>query len=64
MKDVPVDTQRQMPTMQKVQNTKVVNSVKISQVQFIDEVVRNPSDRAEAGAEDAERTKGTHGYPV
>ena len=52
--DVPVDTQRQMPTMQKVQNTKVVNPVKISQVQFI-EVVRTPSDRAEAGADEAER---------
>ena len=61
MTDVPVDTQRQMPTMQKVQNTKVVNSVKISQV---DEAVRYPSDRADAGAEDADRTKGTPGYTV
>ena len=50
----------------KVQNTKVVNSVKISQVQYIDDIVRNPGDRAEAdGAEDAERTKrNTHGFPV
>ena len=68
MKDVPDDTQREMPTMQKVQNTKVVNSMKFSQVQYIDEIVKDPSDRAEAGAdeaEDAERTKKEHpGYPV
>ena len=55
MKDVPVDTQLRMPTMHKVQHTKVVNFVNIS-------VVRSPSDRAEAGAEDAERTKGTPRY--
>ena len=30
---------------------------KISQVQSIDEIVKFPSDRAEAGADDAERTK-------
>ena len=63
MKDVLVDTQRQLPTMQKVQHTKVVNPVKISQMQYIDEIVRNPSDRAEAGAddaEDAERSRRKH----
>ena len=63
VEDVPADTQRQRPTMQKVQNTKVVNSVKISQVQYIDEIVKDPSDRAEAGADDAEQ-KGSLGYPV
>ena len=65
MKDVPVDTQRQMPTMQKVKNTKVENRVKTSQVQNVDEIVKDPSDHAEASsddAEDAERTKGTPGY--
>ena len=41
MKDVLVDTQRQMPTMQKVQNSEVVTPVKTSQV------------HAEAGADDA-----------
>ena len=58
MKDVPDDTQRQMPTMLK--NTEVVNPVRTSQVQYIDEIVKGPSDHAEAGAddaEDAERTK-------
>ena len=67
MKDVLFDKQRQMPTMQMVQNTKVVNPVKTSQVQYIDEIVKDPSDHAEAGAddaEDAERTKGTPGNPV
>ena len=67
MEDVLVDTERLVPMMQKVQNTKVVNTVKISQVQYIDETVKDPSDRAEAGADDtrdAERTKGTPGYPV
>ena len=46
--------------MQNVENTKVVNPVKISHVQYIDEIVKVPSDRAEAGADDAEdadRTK-------
>ena len=41
--------------------------MKTSQVQYIDEIVKDPSDHAEAGAddaEDAERTKGTPGYPV
>ena len=63
MKDVPDDTQRQMPTMLK--NTEVVNPVRTSQVQYIDEIVKGPSDHAEAGAddaEDAERTKGKPGY--
>ena len=58
MKDVLVDTQRQMPTMQN--NTEVVNPVRTSQVQYIDAIVKGPSDHAEAGAddaEDAERTK-------
>ena len=67
MKDVLVGSQRQLPTMRKVQNTKVVNPVKISQVQFIDEIVKDPSDRAEAGAydaKDADRTKATPGYLV
>ena len=54
VEDVPVDAQRLMPTMQKVQNTKVVNFVKISQVQYIDEIVKDPSDCAETGADDAE----------
>ena len=31
VEDVPVDTQRLVPTMQKLQNTTVVNPVKISQ---------------------------------
>ena len=39
VEDVPVDTQRLVPTMQMVQNTKVVNPVKVSQVQHIDEIV-------------------------
>ena len=67
VKDVPDDTQREMPTMQKVQNTKVVNSMKFSQVQYIDEIVKDPSDRAEAGAdeaEDAERTKKEHPHTL
>ena len=42
-----VDTQRPMPTMQKVQNTKMVNPVKTSQVQHIDEIVKDPSEHAE-----------------
>ena len=47
-----------MPTMQKVHNTKVVNPVKIYHVQYIDETVKDPSNRAEADeAEDAERTE-------
>ena len=33
--------------MQKVQNTKVVNPVMISQVQHIDEIDKDPSDRAQ-----------------
>ena len=49
VEDVLVDTQRLVPTIQKVQN------VKISQVQHIDEIVGNPSDRAEAGADEPER---------
>ena len=31
---------------------------------YIDKSFKDPSDRAEADAEDAERTKGTPGYPV
>ena len=60
MKDVSIDMQRKMPTVQKVQNTKAVNPVKTSQVQYIDDSVKDPNDRAEAGAdeaEDAERTR-------
>ena len=67
VKDVPDDTQREMPTMQKVQNTKVVNTVKFSQVQYIDELLKDPSDRAEAGAdeaEDAETTKKEHPHTL
>ena len=41
----------------KCQNTKVVNPVEFSQVQQIDETVKDPSDREEAGADEAERTK-------
>ena len=41
MKDVLVETQRLVPTMQKLQNTKVVNTVKTSQVQYIDEIVKD-----------------------
>ena len=65
MKDVLVDTQRQMPTMQN--KTEVVNPVRTSQVQYIDAIVKGPSDHAEAGAddaEDAERTKGKPRIPV
>ena len=50
----------------KVQNSKVVNSVKISQVQSMDEIVKDPSDHAEVGADDAEdadRTKRNTGIP-
>ena len=52
--------------MQKVQNTKMVNPVKISQVQYIDEIVKDPGDRAKAGAneaEDAERTRSNTRIP-
>ena len=66
VEDVSVDTQRSVSTKQKVQNSKVVNSVKISQVQSMDEIVKDPSDHAEAGADDAEdadRTKRNTGIP-
>ena len=56
-----------MPTMQKVQNTKMVNPVKIPQVQYTDEIVKDPSDCAEAGADEKKmlkEQKGTPGYPV
>ena len=33
-------------------------------MQYIDKIIKDPSDRAEADAEDAQRTKGTPGYPV
>ena len=52
--------------MQKVQNTKMVNPVKISQVLYIDEIVKDPGDRAKAGAneaEDAERTRSNTRIP-
>ena len=50
--------------MQKVQDTKVVNHVKISQVQYIDEIVKDSSDRAEAGADEAEDAERTKRVPV
>ena len=46
-----------MPTMQKVQNTKVKNTVKISQVQYINEIVKDPSDRADLGADEKKTLK-------